>query len=494
MKNKFIYTIITAATLLLAMQVPAQQRQTVKNNPTRQPSPPKVVDTTLFPKYEAREVVFQVPCEKGATIQINNSTRNLDIRTWAESKVKIATTVNILESESKNITAEKLMEEGGLSLKSFGNRVNIEAKTVHNVYDYYLQSLNGRMTPGSSALQTDGQKYFSDLFVGSQNKLTTTNPEPTTAETELRDILNEQQVLSNKQNDLYHSIITSRNNQVMTIYIPEGCKLDVENKNTNIIINTNIPQATFKMNRSNLDARDFERLTVIGDYCTMNISNVEEADIELENGSLTAGVIKNLDLDTKNSEIDYEGGEYCYLRSQSDRIMIDEVGKIDGRKLYGDLRIGRLRQSIDLEGANADIKIRHLMPEVEKIKLNNKYADLRLPVKQLTNYTVTFHGTNSTVFAPFEKIPTPADPSEIKTVKLTPVNPKTTKTNEKPVVYEEATSPTRLTYIDGEAYLFNSFRSFGEVAPVKFTAAAGSTAGKFTKFEIVCHQCSVDFK
>lgn len=488
MKNKIIYTTIIAGLLISSQAVIAQQNNTRRPQTTnlfRTPTKPQktMVDTINLPKYVRKDVTFEVPAEKGATIYINNNTRNLDIRPWTESKVKIVTTVNVNEKTANDLTVEKLMEQGGLSVKSFGNRVNIESRATLQLQEYYLD--------GSSQFNklTSGQTLFPADHSGA------THTEPTTAETELREIFNSQQKNETIRNNIYHSIISSNNNKVMTIYIPEGSKLDVDNKSTNIIINTNIGNASFKMSRTNLDARDFTSLSVIGDYCTLNISNAGEADIELENGSLTAGVIGNLDLDCTNSEIEYEGGEYCYLRSQSDRITIDEIGKIDGRKLYGDLRIGKLRNSIDIEGANADIKIRHLLPEVDKIKVNNKYADLRLPVKQLSNYTVTFFGTNSTVFAPFEKIPT------LQTLKLTPVD-KTNKTDAVDTKKSDGVGtiepglpvPGTYTLVNGDTYYLNSHRNFGEIAPMKFTASAGTTTGKYTKFDIVCHQCSVDFK
>ena len=37
------------------------------------------------------------------------------------------------------------------------------------------------------------------------------------------------------------------------------------------------------------------------------------------------------------------------------------------------------------------------------IKINNKYGDVRLPVKNLKNYFVDFSGYYSNVFTPFQK-------------------------------------------------------------------------------------------
>jgi hypothetical protein len=295
---------------------------------------------------------------------------------------------------------------------------------------------------------------------------------------------------------------TGKTIKTMVVYVPEASKLDIDNKNTAIIINANIGTANFKLSHSNLDARNFKKLTIIADYYNVNISDVEEAELELENGTFTAGIINALDIDSEGSEIEYESGNSVYMRSQGDRFTIDEIGKVDGRKLYGELRIGKLLTSLDIEGMNADIKIRNINQLVEKIKVNDKYADLRLPVKNLANYTVSFHGENATVFAPFDKIPGPVDPAEKTetTDKVGKTNAKTEK-NSKPTVYTESKLtgvPLEIDRAFSPYHTFNGLtttRGFvGEISPVKFTATVGDVASKHTKFEIVCHQCSVDFK
>jgi hypothetical protein len=50
------------------------------------------------------------------------------------------------------------------------------------------------------------------------------------------------------------------------------------------------------------------------------------------------------------------------------------------------------------------MRIRNISPSVTLIKMGNQYADLRLPVSTLNNYTVAFEGSGGNVYSPFEKI------------------------------------------------------------------------------------------
>ena len=264
------------------------------------------------------------------------------------------------------------------------------------------------------------------------------------------------------------------------------------------------------MSRSNLDARNFRKLNIIADFYNINISDVDEAELELENGSFTAAAMRTVDLDSKSSEIDYEGGDQLYLRSQSDRIIVDDIARVDGRKTYGDLRIGKLRKAIDIEGTNADIKIRTITVDVESVKINDKYADLRLPLKNTLNFDVAFKGDNSTVFAPFEKQTTteleltlePVNIEELK-AELYGHSPKAQRATHGGLS-QEAFDKLRVevlkTPIEKQTQVINDIIAryeklkIGRVGPASFKGSGGNITGKHTVFNIICSQCTVDFK
>lgn len=428
-------------------------------------------DTAAPVKTVLKELVQELPAEKNAVIKIVNTTCNLDIRPWPEDKVKMVTTVYVDEKKAAKITPEEMMFDAGIIFKSFGNRVDIQTRTSFGGE----QSGHLFRTIGSADNASSGLFNYTPIDI--------TEP-----------------IFKANQSVRWNT--TGSIIRQMVLYIPEGCRLDVDNKNTGIIINDDINDARFKLNRSNLDARNFKKVYITADYYTINISNVEEAELELENGSFTAGIIQTLDLDSKGSEIDYENGTSLYLRSQNDRITVDQISKVAGRKLYGDLRIGKLITDLDIEGLNADIKIRSISPLTEKIKIVDQYADLRLPVKNVTNYAVLFKGEKSTVFTPFEKvvIPDPAEGKDELKVKLGSGTVK--KTQEKQFNLERKDidampAKEREEYLIQLATSYNSSSKLpplGEKAPAQFKASNGDITGKHTKFDITCNQCSVDFK
>jgi hypothetical protein len=460
MKNKIVYVLL--GTILSTLEATSQRRAQDILSSRKQ----NTIDSTLQRKLITRDLTHEVAAEKGATIHINNTRRNLDIRLWSEPKVKIVTTVTV-DEKNASVNMEELMKESGITFRSFGNRVDLELRSRPEYpqdverfepFDQFLeQSQNSNnLTQRNNLSQKNGSSILT----------------PTTAETELADIL-----LTQKKS--YWSA-TSRNNLTMTIYIPEDSKLDIDNKNTDIIINGNIGTASFKLTRSNLDARNFKKLTVIAEYYNINISDVEEAELELDKGTFTGGIIAILDLDSQGSEVEYESGVNIYMRSKQDRITVDQISRVTGRKLYGELRIGKLVTELDIEGIGTDVKIRNITNLTEKIRLVNQYADLRLPVRNLSDYTVSFYGKNSTVFAPFEKtaVPLPKE-DEIKEGKKTDETVKSTVTGEFDTFFNK----------------LSQYNSLGaQKGPSKFTASVGNLAGKYTRFEIECHQCSVDFK
>lgn len=429
-------------------------------------------DTVALGKTVLKELVQELPAEKNAVIKIVNTTCNLDIRPWPEDKVKMVTTVYVDEKKAAKITPEEMMSDAGIIFKSFGNRVDIQTRTS------FGGEQSGRLfrTIGSTNSAPNGLFSYTPIDVTES---------------------------AFKSNQSVRWNTTGSITRQMILYIPEGCRLDVDNKNTGIIINDDINDARFKLSRSNLDARNFKKVYITADYYTINISNVEEAELELENGSFTAGIIQTLDLDSKGSEIDYENGTSLYLRSQNDRITVDQISKVAGRKLYGDLRIGKLITDLDIEGLNADIKIRSISPLTEKVKIVDQYADLRLPVKNVTNYTVLFKGEKSTVFTPFEKVVIP-DPAEGKDDLKAKLEPGTTKKTQEKQLNLERRDIDAMSVAERQQYLvalakkedelFRKVPPLGERAPAQFKASNGDISGKHTKFDITCNQCSVDFK
>jgi len=454
--------------MVLAQPIQAQQQRNRINKNTVVTKPSS--DTVIVANTVLKELAQELPADKSAVIKIVNTTCNLDIRPWAEAKVRMVTSVYVAEEKADKITPEEMMENAGIIFKSFGNRVDIQTRAS---FENERPSLYQRIRNSSSNVSQD---------MAENHSLTSS-------------------LFNTTQESVRWNITGPSTRQKMTLYIPKNCKLDIDNRNTSVIINDDINDARFKLNHSNLDARNFGKVYITAEYFTINISNVQEAELELENGNFTGGILQTLDLDSKSSEIDYESGMSLYLRSQNDRIAVDQIYKVSGRKLYGDLRIGKLLNELDVEGLNADIRIRSISPLTEKIKIVDQYADLRLPVKNITNYAVLFKGEKSTVFTPFEKVAV-LDPIATKEEQKTAGKPANTRKSQMEI-HPLPKEVDGMTPAERQRYLFelvkkdspNSSAPFlGERAPSQFKASNGDTTGKHTRFDITCNQCSVDFK
>jgi hypothetical protein len=448
-----LHIVISAICILAGVAVSAQNKMKA--------------DTVYVKPTKDVEVTMEVPAQKGNTIYIQNSTRNIDIKTWSESKVKVVSTVAV-EEDAKVGTGTEMFEKNGITLRSTSNRVELNAKptTSHSGFG---------TTKGYSSINLlDGYTYY-NTDIHALSPSATVIGRPTGAALKKR---------------------------TLTIYVPEGVKLDIDNRSSDIIIRNDYKEAKFNLTSSNLDAQNIDELSLIAKYSVVNIGDMVDAQVEFENGTLRAMNVKQLDIDSKSSTIEYETGDNVYMRSQRDNYSIENIKKIEGRKQYGELRINKLHTLLDLEGNNADVKIRNIMENVEKIKLNNKYADVRLPIRNLQNYSVAFEGTYSTVFAPFEKTEIKEEKKEtaVKTSKavdeIVEVQGLERKALSDAAKGGSATSvygglPTARTRTVSGIY---NTQPGGEISPAKFTASVGDSKGKKTKFELVCHSCTIDFK
>ena len=379
-----------------------------------------------------KEVSQEVTLQKGSLVRVVSSSGKLNIKSWDQSKVKV-TVQFTYDSSAKSGTDDNWFENLGISIKPFSNRVDILTRSV-----FTQGKIPQKIAPGELR-----ENAALDAKIKTARTLSG-----------LRDFPG-----------------GKSNIEIMTIMVPANSKLDLENKYGDVVINMDLDDAKLEINYGTLDAQNIKNLNLMSDYCNVNLGNVEKGEVEFYNGTFRAQNVKDLDMDSRSSNIEYEKGEYLYLRSQTDEIDIQEITKVDGRKVYGSIKIDQLNGSFDLEGNNVDVKFRNISPEVSLIKINNKYGDVRLPVKNLKNYFVDFTGYYSTVFAPFQK-------QIVKEEQAAAVN---AQEEEKIAILKASQN-------------FKPGTSVGELAPRRFTSTVGDTKAKHTRIELICNSCTVDFK
>ncbi len=357
--------------------------------------------------FQSKEIAVEVNAGRGTDIRINNNNRSIEIKTWNEPKVKVVTTL-YYEGDASKLSDEEWLEKLSLSVKGIGNTVRIKTTTVS----------------GSGSYMANGQSYN----------------------------------WSSSPNGNYNN---KKGAKGIVIFVPKENKLDIESIYGDVSVTDNLNKAVIDISNGNLELQDLTSLTLRSKYGNVNAGNIQTGEFEFSNGHLSVKNVQDLSLDTKYSTVDVETAEKLNLISTNDEYEIEEVGSLQAQKNYGNLRIVKLTKSLDIQGINADVKVRNITASVTAIKFDDKYANLLLPLRNIKSYTINYIGPNSTVYGNFEK-----------------------------------------TAYTGKAFKTSSFdEKFGNnngqsaddtVSNSKFSASVGT--GKGAAIDLKCQNCTVDFK
>ncbi len=390
---------------------------------------------------KTKEVSKEVSVPKGGEIYIENASRNIIIKTWDQPKVKVTTTV-YYDGESK-LTDDEWLEKVNLSLKTLGSSVKVKSGSIGG--SSFYSSGSGAYTYFGSGGSGNGVAVFNGT---GQNVGTKANTK-----------------------------------RIVTVTIPTGSKLDLESKYADVSVPAGITDASIDITNGNLEAENLGKLVLRSKYSNVSVGDIKNAEIEFTNGRFSAKTINDLDIESKYSTIEMAAADKVVMRSTNDEYELEEAGDIRGRKSYGNLRITKLNNAIDIEGNNADIKIRKTGPSLSQIRIDDKYADIRIPLRDVKSYTVDFTGGYSSVYGNFEKkvsqATTAAEKSENKTTK------------EGQVVEEKGVLKAgTLSGIVSSQRMLSGWRD--DNSPNLFTATVGD--GKGLKIVMKCQNCTVDFK
>jgi hypothetical protein len=329
------------------------------------------------------EVTDEFPCDAGATVFIGNTIRRVTVLTTHEKKVRLVTTV-AYEGKSGYTNEDWLAK---LELKVSGTAGNVNVKC-------------GNMQP------MDSREIRSDQIRSLRPSLITPGRPHRTPDLPQRQRPNDLTpngtvVFDSKGNWLYKDGNIRRN---IIVYVPAGSKLDIDSRYAEIILDSNIREVNARLMSGSMTMKDADRLVLTSTYGSMYASNIGHAEVELIHGWFHAKDVSTLDINSKTSTVELGVLGHVKINSNDDQYEMEEAGVITGGKNYGSIRINTLRNSMDLTGVNADIKVHNIEPGVSVIKIDGQYADLRLPVDNLKDYTVNFEGRGSNLYTPFERL------------------------------------------------------------------------------------------
>ena len=306
--------------------------------------------------YGNKEISVEIAIGKMVDINLDNNNRSLEIKTWDEQKVKISTIVYFDGAMSK------------LSSESWFDKLNIKTKLLGNSLRIKTDALN-------TANYNNGGSSMSNI--------------------------SSQDVVEVYSVDGQYIKSEPAKRKVVTIYIPKENKLNLESKYADIAISDYLKKLTADITNGSLELDNVNTLMLRSKYSNVAINEVQNGEIDFINGKLSIGTLGEVELDTKYSSIEITTAKKMVFRSTNDEYDIEEVNNLEGTKNYGSFRINKLQESLQIDGTNADIRVKSINNELKSIWIDNKYADIRLPLKNIKNFLFNYDGTYSTIYKAF---------------------------------------------------------------------------------------------
>jgi len=322
------------------------------------------------------EVKDEIRCDANATVFIGNIIRRVTVRTTQENKVRLVTTV-AYEGNCRYNNEEWLDK---LELKVGGNTADVYVKCGN------MQPMDNRPFQ-SSPLPFSRPSARPHRLPDLPQRRTLNNLTP-----------NGTVVFDSDGHWLYKKGNIRRD---IVVYVPFGSRLDIDSRYAEIILDSNIREVNADIASGGLTMRDAGKLILNSSYGSIYAGNIGQAEVALNHGWFHAKDMSSLDITSKVSTVELGAIGHVKINSNDDQYELEAAGVISGGKNFGSLRVHTLRNILDLTGVNADIKVHNIEPGVSLVKIDGQYADLRLPVDNLKDYTVRFEGTGSNLYTPF---------------------------------------------------------------------------------------------
>lgn len=294
--------------------------------------------------YGNKDLAVEYKVTPNTEIFIDNNSRTIEIKSWDEPKVKVVTKV-FFDGANTTVNTAMWFEKLKIFSTLFGNSLRIRA-------DYLSYGVNNNNASGVEIYSVDGQYIKTE-----PNK-----------------------------------------NKIITIYVPKNNKLNLETKYANVAISSYLKNAEVDVISGNLELNNISLLTLRSKYSNVTIDEVQNGEIDFMNGSLEVGILGDVEVETKYSNVEIGVANKILLKSTNDEYNIDEVNVFEATKEYGSLRINKLTEILQLEGINADCRIKQISATAKSIIIDNKYATVKIPLKQIESFIFNYDGPYSTIY------------------------------------------------------------------------------------------------
>lgn len=352
--------------------------------------------------FSARKLSMEITCNEGDTVYINNHYKKLLIKTIASQKLRLSTTFYYKEALNENDA--QIFQKMGIGL----SRTNSSVTAM----------INGTKRP--PVKNTD-------------------------------ELCPDEKVM---ENNAAKALLIELPGNTIIVVNSKYAETNIENFVTNL--KAEILNGSLKLGNA-------DRVQIKSNYGTVKAGEIANADLNLSSTDFSASNIVSMSVVSNLSTIKLDKCSSMNMTSISDDYNIDNAGSIRGNKNFGKLQIEHLRDQLVLTGTSADIKIDNLSYEAPFIKIENKYAELKLSLYNQKDYVVYYEGS------------------------YRDVNKLSTATQS----LKGMGSITARLSVAGDTLA--GMGSQAKVNKTTFEAVAGNITGRHTKIDIVCPFCNVFF-
>ncbi|MBS1512200.1 MAG: hypothetical protein JST86_15230 [Bacteroidetes bacterium] len=253
----------------------------------------------------------------------------------------------------------------------------------------------------------------------------------------------------------------------LTVEIPENARLQIQNHFAKSTVENPIVQLKADLDNGDLLIKNADSLFITSRYSTISAGDIKLATIDLSGSHFKAGNIDTLSITSDASTFKADGCVAMQLKSSNDKFMVDNVVRVSGNKKFGMLTINQLKEQLILTGVNADMQINSITSNAPLISINNKFADMQLPVYTLPNYSIRYAGSYTDVD------------------KATAAYAQTSNTK---------TAAGLTQAVSKQPGGIANGNQSSKINASVFEAKAGDINKKYTKVDIDCQFCSVRFQ
>lgn len=303
--------------------------------------------------YGNKELSLEIAINKNVGVCIENTNRAVEIKVWDEPKVKITTTVYIDGATSK-LNSDVWFEKLNVKTRLLGNSFKIIADAV-NIGSYSGGSKSSSSSETVEVYSVDGQYIKSE----------------------------------------------PAKRKVLTIFVPRENGLCLKSKYADAAVVDAVKKLDADITNGNLELNNVGKLSLTSKYANVYANEIENAEIDFINGDLNIVSLGNGELETKYSKIEIGNLKKMTFSSTNDDYEIEEADVVDGNKSYGNMKIDKLNESIQIDGTNADVRIKKINADVKSIWFDDKYANLKLSLKEVKNFSLEFEGVYSNIYKNF---------------------------------------------------------------------------------------------